>query len=137
VQVFLQAEFPHLISYERFIQRLPMILEPLCVLLRTCFGRSTGIAFIGSTALSVCDNRRMQAHRVFAGLAARGKSSLGWFFVSKPHFIVNDRGELLAVRVTRGNVDDRNYLNNECMQQKVSFVQDLPLVVAQDLGWSQ
>lgn len=107
VQVFLRAEFPHLISYERFIQRLPLILEPLCVLLRSCFGTCTGIAFIDSTALSVCDNRRIQAHQVFADLAARGKTSMGWFFGFKLHFIVNDRGEVLAVRVTRANVDDR------------------------------
>lgn len=32
---------------------------------------------------------------------------MGWFFGFKLHFIINDRGELLAVRVTRGNVDDR------------------------------
>jgi hypothetical protein len=107
VQVFLRAEFPQLISYERFIQRLPMILEPLCALLHHRFGTCTGIAFIDSTALRVCHNRRIQTHKVFAGLAARGKTSMGWFFGFKLHFIVNDRGELLAVRITRGNVDDR------------------------------
>jgi hypothetical protein len=107
VQVFLRGEFPQLVSYERFIQCLPSILEPLCAFLQTCFGSCTGIAFIDSTALAVCDNRRISSHRVFAGLAARGKTSMGWFFGFKLHFIINDRGELLAVRVTRGNVDDR------------------------------
>jgi transposase len=107
VQKRLNAEFPHLISYARFIQRLPNILEPLCVFLQLCFGRCTGIAFIDSTALAVCDNRRIHAHKVFADLAARGKTSMGWFFGLKLHFIINDRGELLAVRVTPGNVDDR------------------------------
>ena len=43
VQVYLRGEFPQLISYERFIQRLPALLEPLCVLLHLCFGRCTGI----------------------------------------------------------------------------------------------
>jgi hypothetical protein len=107
VQVFLCAEFPHLVSYERFIQRLPSILEPLCVLLQSCFGTPTGIAFVDSTALAVCDNRRIAAHRVFEGWAARGKTSTGWFFGFKLHLLINDRGELLAVQVTRGNVDDR------------------------------
>jgi hypothetical protein len=32
---------------------------------------------------------------------------MGWFFDFKLHFVINDRGELLAVRVTPGNVDDR------------------------------
>jgi hypothetical protein len=107
VQGYLRAEFPYLISYERFIQRLPSILEPLCAFLQTCLGTCTGIAFIDSTALAVCDNRRISSHKVFQGWAARGKTSMGWFFGFKLHFIVNDCGELLAVRVTAGNVDDR------------------------------
>ena len=32
---------------------------------------------------------------------------MGWFFGVKLHLVINDRGELLAVRVTPGNVDDR------------------------------
>ena len=107
VQVHLRAEFPHLISYGRFIQRLPAVLQPLCVFLQTCFGPCSGIGFIDSTALAVCDNRRIPSHRVFAGLAARGKTSMGWFFGFKLHLLINDRGQLLAVRVTPGNVDDR------------------------------
>ena len=107
VQVYLRREFPKLISYERFIQLLPSILEPLCVFLRTCFGHCSGIAFIDSSALAVCDNRRIHNHKVFDGWAARGKTSMGWFFGVKLHLVINDRGELLAVRVTPGNVDDR------------------------------
>jgi transposase len=44
---------------------------------------------------------------VFRGLAARGKTSTGWFFGFKLHLIVNDRGELLNMAFTPGNVDDR------------------------------
>jgi len=107
VQRFLRSEFPKLVSYGRFIQLLPSILEPLCVYLRTCFGRCRGISFIDSTALAVCDNRRIHTHKVFQGLAARGKTSMGWFYGFKLHFIVNDRGEILALRVPAGNIDDR------------------------------
>ena len=32
---------------------------------------------------------------------------MGWFFGVKLHLVINDRGELLAVRVTPGNIDDR------------------------------
>jgi hypothetical protein len=107
VQVHLEREFPTLISYARFIQRLPSILQPLCAFLPTCFGLCTGIGFIDATALAVCDNRRIPSHKVFAGIAQRGKTSLGWFYGFKLHFIINDRGEILALRVTPGNVDDR------------------------------
>ena len=32
---------------------------------------------------------------------------MGWFYGFKLHLIVNDEGELLAVKLTPGNVDDR------------------------------
>jgi hypothetical protein len=54
-----------------------------------------------------CHNRRIPRHKVFAGLAGRGKTSLGWFFGFKLHLIVNDQGEILAFQLTSGNVDDR------------------------------
>ena len=71
------------------------------------FDQKTGVAFIESTPLSVCHNRRIVRHRVFAEMAKRGKSSMGWFYGFKLHLIVNDQGELLAVQLTPGNMDDR------------------------------
>ena len=65
------------------------------------------MAFIDSTPLSVCHNRRFGRHRVYAEAARRGKSSMGWFYGFKLHLIVNDQGELLAVQLTPGNTDDR------------------------------
>ena len=44
---------------------------------------------------------------VFDNLAARGKTSVDWFFGFKLHLVVNEQGELLNVHVTPGNVDDR------------------------------
>jgi len=104
----LRSEFPNLVSYSRFVEFMPSVLIPLSIFLRTsCFGTCSGISFIDSTSLDVCDNRRIAQHRVFAGHAERGKTSMGWFFGFKLHLIVNDRGELLNVMLTPGNVDDR------------------------------
>ena len=103
----LRSEFPGLVSYNRFVELTPTVLTLLCSYLGSRFGQVTGIAFIDSTPLPVCHNRRISRHRVFAGLADRGKTSMGWFYGFKLHLVVNDRGELLAVRVTPGNVDDR------------------------------
>jgi transposase len=104
----LRREFPGLVSYTRFVEFIPSVLLPLCVYLRTsCLGICTGISFIDSTALVVCKNPRIHSHKVFAGLAQRGKTSTGWFFGFKLHLIVNDRGELLNLMLTPGNVDDR------------------------------
>ncbi len=107
VLVHLRSEFPDLVSYERFVALMPRILVPLCAYLVSCYGRCTGISFIDSTPIAVCNNRRIQSHRVFDGIALRGKSSMGWFFGFKLHLIVNDMGEILACAVTPGNVDDR------------------------------
>ena len=107
VQVHLQREFPRLVSDNRFVELMPSVLVPLCAYLRHCSGHCTGVAFIDSTPLAVCHNRRIQQHRVFAGVAQRGKNSVDWFYGFKLHLVVNDRGELLACRLTPGNTDDR------------------------------
>ena len=73
VLLSLRAEFPGLVSYTRFIELMPVSLLPLCAYLETCRGRCTGISFVDSTPLAVCHNRRIEQHRVFAGLAQRGK----------------------------------------------------------------
>jgi Transposase DDE domain len=104
----LRPYFPTLVSYTRFVELLPRALVPLCCYLHTRKGRCTGIAFIDSTPLGVCHNRRIKAHRVFAGWATRGKTSMGWFYGFKLHLIVNDEGELLAFCLTPGHIDDRH-----------------------------
>jgi hypothetical protein len=102
------AEFPGLVSYNRFVEFIPSALVPLMMYLRTnCLGQCSGISFIDSTPLKVCLNPRIHCHKVFEGLAGRGKSSTGWFFGFKLHLVINDRGELLDIFVSSGNVDDR------------------------------
>lgn len=75
--------------------------------LKHCFGQCTGISLIDSTSLKVCHNRRISNHQVFKGLAARGKTSVDWFFGFKLHLVVNEFGQLLNVTLTPGNIDDR------------------------------
>ncbi len=103
----LRSEFPHLVSYNRFVELMPEALIPLCLYLQSQFGQATGIAFIDSTRLVVSHNKRTQRHKVFADVAAVGKSSMGWFYGFKLHLIINDRGEILTFYLTPGNVDDR------------------------------
>jgi transposase len=47
---------------------------------------------------------------VFAGRAARGKSSTGWFFSFKLHIVINHVGALLDIKLTAGNLDGRKAL---------------------------
>jgi transposase len=108
VLAHLRRDFPGLVSYTRFVDFIPSALIPLCVYFKAaCLGKCTGISFVDATSLDVCLSQRIASHKVFAGLAERGKTSTGWFFGFKLHLVINDRGELLAVTLTPGNVDDR------------------------------
>lgn len=103
----MKREFPNLPSYSRFIELIPRTLMPLCVYLKSLMGECTGISFIDATKIAVCHNKRIYRHKVFNGSAQRGKTSMGWFYGFKLHAIINHQGELLAIKLTPGNVDDR------------------------------
>lgn len=108
-QVFinLKKDFPGMLSYTRFVALMPTVMIPLCAYLQTRKGKNTGISFIDSTSIKVCHNMRINRNKVFAGLATRGKGSMGWFFGFKLHLVINDIGELLGFHVTPANVGDR------------------------------
>lgn len=103
----LRQDFPNLISYSRLIQLMPRLVIPLAMFLKSSFAQCSGISIIDSTSINVCHNRRIKRNKVFSGVAERSKTTMGWFFGFKVHIIVNDRGELLSVTLTKGNVDDR------------------------------
>lgn len=99
--------FPDLVSYSRFVELIPLALIPLVNFNKTRIGNGTGLAFIDSTRIVVCHNKRINSNKVFRKLAARGKSTMGWFYGFKLHLIINEIGDILACQVTPGNVDDR------------------------------
>lgn len=107
VQEHWRSEFPTLLTYKHFVDLIPSVLLPLTAYLPTLFGSCTGMSFIDSTPLAVCKNPRIHSHKVFRGLAARGKNSVGWFYGFKVHLVVSDQGDLLGYALTPGNVDDR------------------------------
>ena len=104
-----QQEFPGLCSYNRFVQLIPRALLPLSLLLNILFAQSekTGVYFVDSTRIPVCHNKRISRNKVFSDYAARGKSTMGWFFGFKLHIVINHKGEIMAARLTPGNKDDR------------------------------
>jgi hypothetical protein len=111
---YLHCEFPGLVSYERFVILMPTAFGPLCAYLKSLYGDCSGISFIDSTALPVCDNHRTHNNKVFSGVAQRGKGSMGWFYGLKLHLVINDCGEILACQITSGNVDDRKPVPSLC-----------------------
>jgi hypothetical protein len=81
-------------------------------------GACTAISFVDATSLRVCNNKRIFNHKVFAGIAQRGKSTMGYFFGFKLHLVINDKGEILNFVITPGNVDDREPLKNSDFLKK-------------------
>jgi len=103
----MQHDFPSLVSYSRFVRLIPRVIHKLALFLHCSFDSPTGIAYIDSTEIPVCHKKRIANHKVFAGKASIGKSSKGWFLGFKLHLLINHKGGLLGVKLSPGNVDDR------------------------------
>ena len=107
----LRRLFPELVSYNRFVELEKDVAIPLALFIKkVLLGKCTGISFVDSTPLRVCENQRIHIHRTFKGIAQRGKCSMGWFFGFKLHLICNEKGEVLNFMITPGDVDDRKPL---------------------------
>ena len=101
-----KEDFPNLLSYTRFLEVMPRVIVPMCAYFTSLKGKPTGIEFIDSTSIKVCHNIRIPRHKTFDGIAQRGKGTMGWFYGFKLHLIVNYQGEIVAAKVTTGNVHD-------------------------------
>lgn len=106
---FLPSKYPgyfKLVSYPRIIQLWPSLILPLVILIHQFKGSQTGIYFIDSTKLQICHSKRTSSNRVFGKKAKIGKSSYGWFMGYKLHVIVNHKGEIMAIKITKANTSD-------------------------------
>ena len=114
MEIYYKAYFPNLLSYDRFITVKKRVAPFLYFFLVSLMGEATGVSFIDSTSLAVRRNKRIYRHKVFQGLATRGKTSMGWFFGFKLHIATHHLGELINFTLTSGNVDDRKPVPGLC-----------------------
>ena len=98
--------FPNLPSYQRFVELIPRALLPLAVFAYHYGGDQRGIYYIDSSCLPVCNLKRQKRHKTFKTLAQFGKTSVGWFYGLKLHIVINDKGELIAFSISKGNCSD-------------------------------
>jgi len=102
----LRQYFPAMACYEQFVTLQKRAFVPLMFFLLSRMGKKTGIYYIDSTALPGCDNHRIHRPKTFAGLAARGKTSMGWFFGFKLQLVFNNLNQIVACKLTPGQVHD-------------------------------
>jgi len=107
VQKHMRGEFPKLVSYNRFVELMPSVLLPFCFFIHCQEKHETGIYFVDATTIKVCHVKRASSNKVFKGIAQKSKSSMGWYFGFKLHIVINDRGELMAFKLTHSTTDDR------------------------------
>lgn len=109
---YMNKEFPNLVSYSRFVSLIKEVENDLYILILLIPKFLSGNYIIDSTPIKVCNNKRINSNKVFNGIAAIGKSTMGWFFGLKLHIVINDVGEIMNFTVTKGNVDDRFVVEN-------------------------
>lgn len=119
--------FPSLLSYNRFTELQSSVVAALAAYLLCRRGQETNLYYVDSSPIKVCNNRRIYKHKVFAGIATRGKHSMGWFFGFKIHLVINHKGELISFCFTKGNVDDRKVLDK--------LLKNLKGLIAGDKGY--
>ena len=103
----LRSCFPELLSYTRFLGVTASVVIPMCSYLTSKLGEPTGIQFVDSTKIEVCHIIRAKRNKVFEGIAHHGKGTMGWSFGFKLHLIINHMGEIVSLKLTKGNIDDR------------------------------
>ena len=62
VMVYQKKNYPDLVSYNRFVEIMEYALVPLVLyIVRARFVKCSGISFVDSTPIKVCDNHRISA----------------------------------------------------------------------------
>lgn len=116
----MKDDFPRTVSYNRFVELQKKCLLPMTIFLQSCcLGKCSGISFLDSTVLKACHYKREKQNKVFKGIAAKGRGTMGWFFGFKLHIVINERGEIIDFLITQGNVDDRQPLKDRNFHDKV------------------
>ena len=101
VRQHLSGYFPDAVSYNRFVELMPRVFFHLMLFMKLhAFGKCSGISFVDSTPLRVCRNQRIHIHKIFKGIAQRGKCFMGWFFGLKLNLVCNEKGDLLNFMIT-------------------------------------
>ena len=106
LETYWKKYFPKLPSYQRFVELMSRTILPLTLFTQFKSGKKTGIYYIDSSCLPVSHLKRSKRNKTFKAIAEYGRTSVGWFFGLKIHLLINQHGELMAFKITKGNMHD-------------------------------
>ena len=140
-QLYLTNDFPKLTNYENYLKATNKSLPFLLIILKLFLDISkyyskNSTKYVDSTPLQVCKNKRISRNRVCKNFAARGKSTIGWFYGFKLHGVCDSNGTLLSITFTPGNIDDRKVLHSLFEGMDGLFVGDAGYLLRFDL-WNE
>lgn len=135
VQGYHQSEFPHLPDYSNFLKQQKkllalsgLLLNVLMAINRSYFKNNKEyLMFVDGSEIPVCTNKRIFNHKVTKGIAAKSKSTKGWFYGFRLHILCDREGNLLGIKITPGNVDERKMV--------VKLLKDLEGILVADAGY--
>ncbi|WP_291529430.1 transposase [Bacteroides sp. UBA939] len=97
-------DFPKTLSYNRFVELQAKVSVMLVCFLKMCrFGECTGISFVDSTKLCVCENKRIPAHKVFADKGYISESLFNRLFFDGIHLITTVRRNMKERYMTQND----------------------------------
>jgi hypothetical protein len=100
----LQAVFPKLTCHSAILRRLPLGEKILPEFLQS--GPEKGFFIVDSTPFSLCKSIRVYSRRLFPEFAGWAHSATKCIFGFKLHIVVNERGKIIAFRLTNGKRHD-------------------------------
>jgi len=111
-----RKEFPSMPNYQNFVMTMNSA-GPLGLLLSMSFASffkehtpKNTPKLVDSTKLEICKIKRGYTYKVCKGIAQKSKSTMGWYIGFKLHAICNELMQILEVKITPANVDDRKGL---------------------------
>lgn len=99
------------LSYQKFVDAInriaPYLARIIAALLSLTRQNPHLVKFTDATDIPVCLPKNGKSHKTMQGLAAWSRTGKGSFFGLKLHLSADLNGEVLALRFTPGNSDDR------------------------------
>lgn len=107
-----RTAFPHLSSYQQWMQRLHALGDVVGQLVRSValkVSEADNFYLLDSKPMPVCHPIRHGRVRLLREDGAYfGKTSKGWFFGFKLHLLIAERGHILGALLSPANTDDRD-----------------------------